>query len=314
MPALREHGRMDAAGEIPQLGDGELRVVMRLPDERLGRGRVGLHALDGHAEIHGEADEALLRAVVKIPLDAPPLGRAGVHATGAARVKLVHARLHLARRGTQQRDGQQSLEMRHAADCPGGGHHQQESEHEHQRQARGRVRLEPAELHGPVQERRAQRRKEAGEWDADSRHHQGEAQQPDGQAEHEVHGVAPERGLRRAREDALQQGKAAKRSMRVRDVGAQEKAHAPPFEGSARQHQRARRDEDGQAHHRDREAEAQAEEDRERGEPEDSDRELGGRSVDGGREVAQMSPPKSGPLPLRQLQIATTSSVSPRMR
>jgi hypothetical protein len=65
---------MDAARQLAQLLDGGLRLLARLRDE-LGCGlRIGLEPLLGEAERDGHRDHPLLRTVVQVALDPPPLG------------------------------------------------------------------------------------------------------------------------------------------------------------------------------------------------------------------------------------------------
>ena len=51
---------------------------------------VGGEPLAGHAEVHGEGDEPLLRAVVEVPLDAPAFGLGCVDDPRAARLEDRH--------------------------------------------------------------------------------------------------------------------------------------------------------------------------------------------------------------------------------
>jgi hypothetical protein len=73
-PAVAEHGRVDPAGELAQLLDGELRLLAR-PGDELGCGRrVFAHLRLGHPERDRDRDHPLLRAVVQIALDPAALG------------------------------------------------------------------------------------------------------------------------------------------------------------------------------------------------------------------------------------------------
>ena len=65
---------MDATHQVADLPEGRLRLLVGLGDERLAALGVGLQALAGGAEVHGQGHEALLGAVVEVPLDAAPLG------------------------------------------------------------------------------------------------------------------------------------------------------------------------------------------------------------------------------------------------
>ena len=74
-PALGEHGGVDAAGELAQLGGGGGQVVDRLV-EQLGRERrVGVELAAREPQREREADEVLLGAVVEVALDPPPARR-----------------------------------------------------------------------------------------------------------------------------------------------------------------------------------------------------------------------------------------------
>ena len=64
---------MDAAREVAQLLQGEVRLLAG-PAHQLDRARVtGLHALLRHPEVQRERHQPLLRAVVQVALDPPPL-------------------------------------------------------------------------------------------------------------------------------------------------------------------------------------------------------------------------------------------------
>ena len=65
---------MDAARQVAQLLQREVRLLARLAHQ-LGGSRVAVvGALLGHAQVQRERDEPLLRAVVQVALDPPPLG------------------------------------------------------------------------------------------------------------------------------------------------------------------------------------------------------------------------------------------------
>ena len=65
---------MDAARQLAQLLDGELRLLARLGDQLHGAVGVALELRLGEAERDGDGDHPLLRAVVQVALDLPPLG------------------------------------------------------------------------------------------------------------------------------------------------------------------------------------------------------------------------------------------------
>ena len=82
---------MDAARELAQLLDRELRLLARLRDEL--RGAVGIAGDPrlGEPERDGHRDEPLLRAVVEVALDPPPLGVGGGDDALARVAQRVHA-------------------------------------------------------------------------------------------------------------------------------------------------------------------------------------------------------------------------------
>lgn len=76
---VAEHGRMDAAGQVAQLHERALGLLVRAGHQVAGRlvARRG-QAVAGEAEVHGEGAQARLGAVVQVALDAAQLGRLGV--------------------------------------------------------------------------------------------------------------------------------------------------------------------------------------------------------------------------------------------
>ena len=101
--AVVEHRRVDAAGQVAQLGDGllgaavggvdqlqdPLQVGLRGPGER-GPGDRAAELLPGQAQLHRDGDHLSLRAVVQVPLDpAQPRGRV-VHHAGPGLLQLTH--------------------------------------------------------------------------------------------------------------------------------------------------------------------------------------------------------------------------------
>src|SRR5881396_706132 len=71
-PTLRQHRRMDPAGQLAQLVEGELELLLR-PFDELERAPVLLRkAVAGESQREGERDEPLLGAVVEVALEAPP--------------------------------------------------------------------------------------------------------------------------------------------------------------------------------------------------------------------------------------------------
>ena len=81
-----ERGRVDAPGDVAQLGDGLLGAVVGLVDELADPIEVDLvvgQLLLGHAEPHGQRDQLGLGAVVQVALDAAQRGGRGVDGHGA---------------------------------------------------------------------------------------------------------------------------------------------------------------------------------------------------------------------------------------
>jgi hypothetical protein len=76
--AVGEDRRMDAAGEVAQLLEGQPRLLPRAAHELGGLRITLLSALLGHAQGESEGDQALLGAVVQVALDAPPFGVRGL--------------------------------------------------------------------------------------------------------------------------------------------------------------------------------------------------------------------------------------------
>ena len=86
-----QHGGVDAAGEVAQLGQRLLRLGVGLVEQLPRLVGVGGKSLAGHAEVHREGDEPLLRAVVEVALDPPALGLGRVDHPRAARLEDGHA-------------------------------------------------------------------------------------------------------------------------------------------------------------------------------------------------------------------------------
>jgi hypothetical protein len=74
---VSEHRRVDPAGELAQLLDRELDLLAGLGDQLCGVRRLGREPRLGEGERHSDADQALLRTVVQVTLDPPPLGIGG---------------------------------------------------------------------------------------------------------------------------------------------------------------------------------------------------------------------------------------------
>ena len=72
-PAIVEDGRMDAARELAEFGDGRLRRHVRLGDQCLRGIRIVVDLLLGEPESHSDRDESRLDAVVEVAFDAGAL-------------------------------------------------------------------------------------------------------------------------------------------------------------------------------------------------------------------------------------------------
>jgi hypothetical protein len=81
--AVGEHGWVQAARELAQLFERLLEVLPDALEHRLTRERVVVQRLLGQPQVEGKGDEALLRTVMQVPLEAPSLGDACVDEPGA---------------------------------------------------------------------------------------------------------------------------------------------------------------------------------------------------------------------------------------
>ena len=81
--------------ELAQLLQRLQQALARLAHQRPGVGAVVAQARLGQAQRHGDRDQALLRAVVQVALDAPALGVGGLDDAGARRRQLVEPRAQL---------------------------------------------------------------------------------------------------------------------------------------------------------------------------------------------------------------------------
>ena len=80
--------RVDAAGQIPQVVERSVQAVSHYWRELPDGGRVVGGFLQ-QPELDRERDELLLRPVVQVPFDLPPLGVLGFHQPAAGRPQLV---------------------------------------------------------------------------------------------------------------------------------------------------------------------------------------------------------------------------------
>ena len=88
--AVGQHRRVHAPDEVAQLGEGLLGLDVRLVDEFPGGVDVIGELRLGPAELHRQRDQPLLRAVVQVTLDPPPLRLGRVHHPLAADLELGH--------------------------------------------------------------------------------------------------------------------------------------------------------------------------------------------------------------------------------
>jgi len=116
--AVVEHGRVDAAGQVAQLGDGLLGTAVGGVDQLQDPLQVGLRGpvdraaelLSGQPQLHGDGDHLSLRPVVQVPLDPPqPRGRV-LHQVGPGLLQLTHP---LRQRSNEQVVGDPKLQRRH---------------------------------------------------------------------------------------------------------------------------------------------------------------------------------------------------------
>ena len=127
---------MDAAGEVAQLLERGAGLRLRLVDELQRHAvRVVAQALAGHAELEAEGDEALLRAVVQVALDAPALGVGGGDDPRLCGAGVDHLRRELGvGLGVQEQPRPVAVRDAHAVDeVPGGDDQQRADRHEEAR-------------------------------------------------------------------------------------------------------------------------------------------------------------------------------------
>ena len=79
---------MDAAREVAQLGQRGLGVLVGAREQLRGGLRVALDLLARHADLHRQRDQARLRTVVQVALDAAQLDRRGVDRARAGDLQL----------------------------------------------------------------------------------------------------------------------------------------------------------------------------------------------------------------------------------
>ena len=86
----RQHGRIDAVGNLAELVDRAPQALLGVVDEGEDRG-VGtlLHLGTGEAERKRQAEQTLLRAVVQVSFEPTAIGLARCHDSGARRAKVL---------------------------------------------------------------------------------------------------------------------------------------------------------------------------------------------------------------------------------
>ena len=131
---------MDAAGEVAQLLERGAGLRLRLVDELQGHAvRVVAQALAGHAELEAEGDEALLRAVVQVALDAAALGVGRGDDPRLRGAGVDHLRRELGvGLGVQEQPRPVAVRDAHAVDEVPGGDDQQRADR-HRKHASGRL-------------------------------------------------------------------------------------------------------------------------------------------------------------------------------
>jgi hypothetical protein len=117
--AVVEHGRVQAADELAQLGQGLGGLVVGLLDHLADLlGRVG-QAGPGHAEVHGQGDQPALGPVVQVALDPAPLGVGGGDDLGPAAGQRLHPQGQLlAAAGSEQGPGSRLIGLGHRPGHP----------------------------------------------------------------------------------------------------------------------------------------------------------------------------------------------------
>jgi hypothetical protein len=165
--------RLDAVDQVPQLGHELFGLLVR-GGHGLRGGRPGRQVQPGQAELHGERDQLLLRAVVQVTLDAAALGLEGVGQPGTGRRDLgeLGAQPILLPASAQQRAGYRRVrpgDQRHQVRAQAQQDDAREEERHRLRHGRGlpgaHLNGTPAQRYddrggyeGPGQQHREQRR------------------------------------------------------------------------------------------------------------------------------------------------------------
>lgn len=162
---------MDAAGQLAQFGDGGLGRGVRLVDERLRGGRIGVDLLLGQAQRHADRDEARLDAVVQVALDAGAFDLAGAH--GALPLRAGLARL-LDELGftVRHEDRPRQHAVEHGDAGEQGGADDEAEGADQQCSLDGDVEARDRHAHGVAAEERGEQQHEARGEPADQRQHE----------------------------------------------------------------------------------------------------------------------------------------------
>jgi hypothetical protein len=265
-PPVDQHRRVDAARQVAQVGEGALGLFVRLADQLGGRLRVGAELLPGHAEVHGEGDQALLGAVVEVALDAAALVLGRVHRPVAAGLQGVDPGAQLRLAGAEQAPGDGGVGGAHATGGPGGDEAQQQADHGGGQGLRQGVQhhvgavAEPDRLDAAARQQAVvDRHRQQGERGAPQGHGDDEPGHPEGEQQHQVGEVLPGGGVGGHRKPARQQAAGRRRPVRVGDAGAEREADpaalqpgaAPPGHHGERQDRQADPDDHQGGAHRD---------------------------------------------------------------
>jgi hypothetical protein len=288
-----EHGRVDAAGQVAQLGQGPLGLLVGLADQGGGRGRVGLQLGPGHAQVHGQGDQPLLGAVVQVTLDAAALGLGPLHGPVAAGLEGLDPGPQLAVAGPEQGQGERALGGGHGPDRPGGGHDQDGPGHrgqeglgqgvDHQVAALAVDQQgEPALGRGPVPQGRGEQAE--GEGPQGGGDH--EPDQPEREQQDQVGEVLP--GGRVAGQDPgpPPQGPGGQGPVGLGDLDAEHEPHPAPLQPGSAPPGEQGQGQDQDPDPDDQQAEAQAQAGDQDDEPRQAD-EHAGQQVDRGRPGAE---------------------------
>jgi hypothetical protein len=87
--AVLQHGRVQAADQVAEFGQGRLGVLVGF-GQGLLRLLGGFGVDPGQAQVHGQRDELLLGAVVQVPLQPAPFGVGGVDGAGPGLGQVLH--------------------------------------------------------------------------------------------------------------------------------------------------------------------------------------------------------------------------------